>query len=84
VLWDELTVKEHVTIWIAIKGVSKKESLDDLIDACVLSSKQNARAGTLSGGQKRKLQLACTLGGSTVCLVDEVSSGLVRSTTFLP
>jgi energy-coupling factor transporter ATP-binding protein EcfA2 len=43
-----------------------------------LSLKKCARAGSLSGGQKRKLQLACMfVGGSSVCLLDEVTSGLV-------
>lgn len=61
-----------------------KHAMEQLIEACDLTSKTSARSGTLSGGQKRKLQLACMLvGGSTVCLLDEVSSGLV-SITFLP
>lgn len=39
--------------------------------------KANAKAKTLSGGQMRKLQLAiCFTGGSSVCCVDEASSGL--------
>ncbi|OHW97887.1 ATP-binding cassette sub-family a member 9 [Colletotrichum incanum] len=33
--------------------------------------------GTLSGGQKRKVQLTCMLaGGSSVCLMDEVTTGM--------
>lgn len=53
--------------------------LDNLIESCDLASKRNARAGSLSGGQKRKLQLACMLvGGSSLCLLDEVTSGLVK------
>ncbi|KAI9691944.1 MAG: hypothetical protein M1820_009652 [Bogoriella megaspora] len=48
-----------------------------LINACDLDLKINAKASTLSGGQKRKLQLAVMFtGGSQVCCVDEVSSGL--------
>jgi ABC-type multidrug transport system ATPase subunit len=39
--------------------------------------KVKARAKTLSGGQKRKLQLAISFtGGSSVCFIDEASSGL--------
>ncbi|KAK9241752.1 P-loop containing nucleoside triphosphate hydrolase protein [Lipomyces tetrasporus] len=78
VLWDELTVEEHVHIWNEIKySQDDKSALDSLIEACDLSLKKNARSETLSGGQKRKLQLACMyVGGSTVCLMDEVSSGL--------
>ena len=84
-LWDELTVEEHVRIWNNIKcSISDNLAHDDLIEACNLSLKKNARADTLSGGQKRKLQLACMfVGGSTVCLLDEVSSGLVSNLKIL-
>jgi len=79
VLWSELTVEEHIHIWNEIKfSKESKTTCDNLIEACDLTLKKNARAGTLSGGQRRKLQLACTfVGGSTVCLLDEVTSGLV-------
>ena len=54
-----------------------------LLEACNLTAKQNSKASTLSGGQKRQLQLACMLAGSTVCLLDEASSGLVSKYKFL-
>merc|ERR1712072_1268925 len=48
-----------------------------LIRACDLEHKANAKSRTLSGGQKRKLQLAMMFtGGSRVCCIDEISSGL--------
>lgn len=51
--------------------------MKDLVSACDLSQKINAPSGTLSGGQKRKCQLAMMLtGGSSLCMLDEVSSGL--------
>lgn len=77
-LWDELTVKEHVQLWSKIKaGRETPEELDQLISACDLELKRNSRANTLSGGQKRKLQLACMfVGNSSVCLIDECTSGL--------
>ncbi|KAF2013622.1 nod factor export ATP-binding protein I [Aaosphaeria arxii CBS 175.79] len=80
VMWDELTVLEHVQIFNRLKSASKgesKETLIKLIRACDLGHKINAQSKTLSGGQKRKLQLAMMFtGGSRVCCVDEVSSGL--------
>ncbi|KAI9718918.1 MAG: hypothetical protein M1812_003802 [Candelaria pacifica] len=80
VLWDELTVTEHVKIFNALKSTSSKSSksqVQDLIRDCDLDRKFKAKAKTLSGGQKRKLQLAMMfIGGSRVCCVDEVSSGL--------
>lgn len=80
VLWDELTVFEHVKIFNELKAAGNadhKETLEDLIRACDLGHKIKAKSATLSGGQKRKLQLAMMFtGGSRVCCVDEVSSGL--------
>ncbi|EZF29399.1 hypothetical protein H101_06923, partial [Trichophyton interdigitale H6] len=80
VIWDKLTVQEHISIFNGLKTLGKADSKADiaeLVAACDLDKKLNARAGTLSGGQKRKLQLAMMFtGGSSVCCVDEVSSGL--------
>jgi len=78
VLWEHLTVEEHVKIWNKIKCSGDSTSvLHDLIRACDLEQKRKAQARTLSGGQKRKLQLAIMFtGGSNICAVDEVSSGL--------
>ncbi|KAK0384392.1 hypothetical protein NLU13_8479 [Sarocladium strictum] len=78
VLWNKLTVREHLVIWNTLKGgIEGAASIDRLIEKCDLASKRNDQAKTLSGGTKRKLQLACMLiGGSSMCLLDEVTSGL--------
>ncbi|KAH7361831.1 hypothetical protein B0T11DRAFT_240543 [Plectosphaerella cucumerina] len=80
VLWDELTVWEHMKIFNELKAprsLSSDEELNKLIEQIGLASKKKARVSTLSGGQKRKLQLGLMLtGGSAVCCVDEVSSGI--------
>ncbi|KAL8711465.1 MAG: hypothetical protein Q9220_004123 [cf. Caloplaca sp. 1 TL-2023] len=80
VLWDNLTAYEHVRIFNRLKSSEKpssKSELEDLIKACDLDRKIKARAGHLSGGQKRKLQLSMMFtGGSRVCCVDECSSGV--------
>ncbi|KAL2789134.1 hypothetical protein BJX66DRAFT_238677 [Aspergillus keveii] len=80
VLWDNLTVKEHVRIFNRLKSTGKVASdgqLTRLLKDCDLGKKLKARSKTLSGGQKRKVQLAMMFtGGSSVCCVDEVSSGL--------
>ncbi|KAJ3526528.1 hypothetical protein NM208_g7406 [Fusarium decemcellulare] len=77
-LWEELTVSQHIRLWNQIKaGRESSQELDELIKACDLDLKRNSLAGTLSGGQKRKLQLACMfVGDSSVCLIDECTSGL--------
>lgn len=80
VLWDELSVLQHVRIFNALKAKDRPqtdEQVRDLIAACDLEKKSDKRSKTLSGGQKRKLQLAMAfVGHSQVCCVDEVSSGL--------
>ncbi|OLN92788.1 ATP-binding cassette sub-family A member 5 [Colletotrichum chlorophyti] len=80
VLWDELTVTEHISIFNSLKSpatIANKEENKRLVASVGLASKLKARSNTLSGGQKRKLQLGMMLtGGSGVCLVDEVSSGI--------
>ncbi|KAF9876838.1 ABC transporter [Colletotrichum karsti] len=83
VLWDELTVSEHIRIFNQLKstgaaaGSVRSDDMVQLIDAIGLGSKKSAQSKTLSGGQKRKLQLGMMLtGGSAVCCVDEVSSGI--------
>lgn len=73
-------MREHVYILAAIKSRGYKgfqDGLDELIDACDLGHKQHVQAAKLSGGQKRKLQLAMMLaGGSRICCIDEASTGL--------
>ncbi|RAL60412.1 hypothetical protein DID88_000187 [Monilinia fructigena] len=80
VLWNELTVEEHIRIFNSLKSTGPRDSkaaLRKLIVAIDLDRKINAKSKTLSGGQKRKLQLGMMFtGGSSVCCVDEVSSGL--------
>jgi ATP-binding cassette subfamily A (ABC1) protein 3 len=80
VMWDELNVFEHVRIFNQLKSTGaydSKDTIENLIRACDLGHKIKAKSSTLSGGQKRKLQLAMMFtGGSKVCCVDEVSSGL--------
>ncbi|KAF2188997.1 P-loop containing nucleoside triphosphate hydrolase protein [Zopfia rhizophila CBS 207.26] len=80
VLWDDVTVSEHVKIFDGIKCIGKRASraeIKSLIESCDLAKKTGGLSKTLSGGQKRKLQMAMMFaGGSTVCCVDEVSSGV--------
>lgn len=80
VLWDNLTVREHIEIWARIKGVPANnisEVTSFLIKNCDLQNKESTLTKNLSGGQKRKVQLAVMFaGGSNVCCIDEASSGL--------
>ena len=80
VLWEDLTVEEHITIFNRLKSPgnpASRQEITELVRSIDLYPKLKSLAKTLSGGQKRKLQLGMMLtGGSSVCCVDEVSSGL--------
>lgn len=80
VLWDDMTVEDNIRIFNKLKSPHSPATITqtkELAKAVGLESKINAKAGKLSGGQKRKLQLALMLtGDSAVCCVDEVSSGI--------
>ncbi|KAN0078785.1 hypothetical protein V8E54_005298 [Elaphomyces granulatus] len=80
VLWDSLTVKEHVRLFNRLKTQGQNDTetkLLELIRICDLGKKAKSLSKALSGGQKRKLQLALMFTGeSSICCVDEVSSGL--------
>ncbi|KIW11148.1 hypothetical protein PV08_10448 [Exophiala spinifera] len=80
VLWDELTVLEHIKVFDELKAISDRRSkpmLQEMLESCDLTDKADSRTKTLSGGQKRKVQLAMAFtGGSKICCIDEASSGL--------
>ncbi|KAL1669459.1 P-loop containing nucleoside triphosphate hydrolase protein [Schizophyllum commune] len=59
------------------EGDREYDEIEQLLRDCDLGAKVHANADTLSGGQKRKLQLAAGLiGGSKIVLVDECTSGI--------
>jgi len=78
VLWDEMTCLQTLRVWSAVKrrGSGNRETDEDLIQLlkdCGLESKVRELAGSLSGGQKRKLQLAIGMvGGSESTFTDRV------------
>ena len=60
VLFDGLTVKEHLELFAALKGVSKLDvdrNVRDMLTRVGLAEKSDTLAACLSGGMKRKLQV---------------------------
>lgn len=80
ILFDELTVKEHIVFFSQLKGLDNmevKEEVDKFVKLIDLMPKINSLSKTLSGGMKRKLCVCIALcGGSKVVLLDEPTSGM--------
>jgi len=80
VLFDDLNIKEHLTMFANFKGCPKdkvEEEVEKTIKDFQLGEMQNVIAKDLSAGQRRKLSIAISLvGGSEVIFLDEPSSGM--------
>ncbi|KAL0212676.1 hypothetical protein RCL1_006302 [Eukaryota sp. TZLM3-RCL] len=80
VLYDLLSVKEHVILWGCIKGLKPEASIaagNDLLKSVHLHNDAEKRSNELSGGMKRKLCLCCSfVGDPLVVFLDEVSTGI--------
>ncbi|XP_042876783.1 phospholipid-transporting ATPase ABCA3-like isoform X3 [Penaeus japonicus] len=80
VLFDELTVAEHIVFFSRLKGMSSAKAKDEvsiMVEKLKLEDKMNAMAKTLSGGMKRKLSVGIALcAGSNVVILDEPTSGM--------
>ncbi|XP_046856228.1 phospholipid-transporting ATPase ABCA3-like [Xenia sp. Carnegie-2017] len=84
VLYDRLTVKEHLWFFGKLKGLSSDEIDSEVVkmmESIKLADKANAQTRYLSGGMKRKLSLGVALiGKSKVLMLDEPTSGMDPST----
>ncbi|XP_042225445.1 phospholipid-transporting ATPase ABCA3-like [Homarus americanus] len=80
VLFDELTVAEHIKFFSKLKGLSNAKAeaeVSSILEKLKLQDKIDATAKTLSGGMKRKLSVGIALcGGSRVVFLDEPTSGM--------
>ncbi|XP_041647195.1 phospholipid-transporting ATPase ABCA1 isoform X1 [Cheilinus undulatus] len=80
VLFDILTVEEHMWFYGCMKGLSEAEvkaELDTLLDDVGLLHKRHEQSKNLSGGMKRKLSVAIAfVGGSKVVILDEPTAGV--------
>ena len=80
VIFDSLTPTQHLHLYGALKGLSGtalRAATDDMLEHVKLSERAHTAAGSLSGGQKRKLCLGISLmGGSKTIFLDEPTSGM--------
>lgn len=80
VIWHDLSVEEHLYIFAALRGLSYWKLKDDvsrMVASLGYPEKAKSLAGTLSGGQKRRLCAGISLiGGNKVVYLDEPTAGL--------
>ncbi|NXG49382.1 ABCA1 protein, partial [Psilopogon haemacephalus] len=80
VLFDLLTVEEHIWFYARLKGLPEKkvkEEMEQMIMDVGLPHKLKARTSKLSGGMQRKLSVALAfVGGSKVVILDEPTAGV--------
>merc|ERR1719295_2172033 len=79
-LFDLLTGKEHLQFYGMLKGLRGRELKDQvnlLLRVLSLTKYRNRKAGTYSGGNKRKLSVAIAMiGNPPVVFLDEPSTGM--------
>uniref|UniRef100_A0A8D0P7B5 ABC transporter domain-containing protein n=1 Tax=Sus scrofa TaxID=9823 RepID=A0A8D0P7B5_PIG len=79
-LWPSLTVKEHLEVFAAVKGLRKADAaaaIERLVDALKLQDQLKLPTKALSEGIKRKLCFTLSiLGNPSVVLLDEPSTGM--------
>ncbi|NXJ15448.1 ABCA4 protein, partial [Odontophorus gujanensis] len=80
ILFNHLTVAEHILFYSQLKGRSREEAeqeLDMMLEDMGLTHKRNEEAQNLSGGMQRKLSVAIAfVGDAKVVVLDEPTSGV--------
>ena len=78
ILFDDLTVEEHLTLFATFKGTDPKfipEAVNKMIEAIDLKDKKTYLSKNLSPGQKRRLSVGIAfIGNSKLILLDEPTS----------
>ncbi|PWA31216.1 hypothetical protein CCH79_00002910, partial [Gambusia affinis] len=82
VLFDHMTVKEHLLLYGQIKAPhwsqrELREQIRTVLEETDLYSHRHKRVDTLSGGMKRKLSISIAfIGGSRLVVLDEPTTGV--------
>jgi len=80
ILWETLTVEEHLLFYARLKGISPTEEklhVKQSLQKFGLFDSSKRLAINLSGGMQRRLSIAIALiGDSEICFLDEPTTGL--------
>ena len=78
ILWDFMTVEEHLKVYSYIKGISNiDENILFQMKSLGLETHSHKKVSQLSGGTKRKLCVAlAVLGAPDIILLDEPTTGV--------
>jgi ABC-2 type transport system ATP-binding protein len=79
-LYDDLTVAENLRFYATVyglRGAPREQRMRELLDELGLAPRAQQMAGTLSGGWKQKLALACaTAHRPAMLFLDEPTAGV--------
>jgi len=79
-LYDDLTVRENVEFYAGVYGIAgneRKRRIPEQLAEYALEQRAEQLAGTLSGGWKQRLALACaTTHGPDLVFLDEPTAGV--------
>ncbi|XP_051024070.1 ATP-binding cassette sub-family A member 17-like [Acomys russatus] len=80
ILFDNLTVTDHLSFYGQLKGLSHqdcRDRIEEMLHILSLEDKRDSKSKFLSGGMKRKLSIGIALiAGSKVLMLDEPTSGM--------
>jgi ATP-binding cassette subfamily A (ABC1) protein 3 len=80
VIWNDISIIDHLYLFGQLRGVSGdrlKADVQSMLESLGFPEKAHSAAGTLSGGQKRRLCVGISMvGGNSVVYLDEPTAGL--------